>query len=440
MAARGQNAAEIVWRLMARAQMTAPGTTAGVAQRRRTSLHPPPTGETSGVRLSRRPCRQLCPRPHLPRLCRQRRRRPLRRPPCTSPTLSPTMSPSRSPSTAPTQSPTSIISGAGCSVHRQCGPASWCRNDSLCILCNLPGSGSLCSPGVSATGVCPGKCGTVPPTAATLGPVTPPPAHCRSHRTCVTTKFCNSSNECDGCALCGAQSSISGICPVKCLSIIAQSQPTAATDRPTALPTGASLAPITQRPGPAPILADCRHHRNCPITHFCAGPIGRCAACAQCTRGSGGSSINGKCPAKCSAPQATTTCRRHYECDSVSSCHATSRECVPCLNFVIGGAAEANCTSISSITGICPTKCLSVLNPSAVSSGVSTDSAAGSDSATPLPTHLPRRRGCCNHRGCHARCSSCHGSAAGEDRRRGVAAHGRPRYCVRPHRGAAGVG
>eukprot|EP00035_Acanthoeca_spectabilis_P030252 m.476398 g.476398 ORF g.476398 m.476398 type:complete len:266 (+) comp40807_c0_seq1:824-1621(+) len=86
----------------------------------------------------------------------------------SSPTLTPSLSPSMSPTTSsptesPTVSPTSIITGFSCRARRHCSPTLWCRNDSLCIVCILPGSGALCSPEASFTGVCPGKCGTVPP-------------------------------------------------------------------------------------------------------------------------------------------------------------------------------------------------------------------------------------------------------------------------------------
>eukprot|EP00035_Acanthoeca_spectabilis_P012771 m.232094 g.232094 ORF g.232094 m.232094 type:complete len:647 (+) comp15708_c0_seq1:230-2170(+) len=290
--------------------------------------------------------------------------------PSTSPTTTPTTSPTASPSV----SPTTIIAGRGCRAHRHCSPISWCRNDSVCIVCNIPGIGDLCSPEFSATGVCPGKCGTLPPTSTTPAPVPRPSNFCFAHRQCPTNQFCNSTRRCEFCASCSSSSSSDGVCPFKCLSIIAQNVPTPPTFAPSASPTA---APTSSAPVPAPIVAGCRNHRNCPLTHFCAGPIGRCLGCANCIAGSGGNSINSRCPNKCVLPSSPVNgCERHYHCAQDSFCHGSIRECVPCLYFG-SGATLSNCSSAVSITGICPAKCLSVLNPSRTTSGGSSPNADG---------------------------------------------------------------
>eukprot|EP00035_Acanthoeca_spectabilis_P035348 m.33973 g.33973 ORF g.33973 m.33973 type:complete len:508 (+) comp7270_c0_seq1:334-1857(+) len=314
---------------------------------------------------------------------------PTESPTTTAPTESPTTS---SPTTSPTASPTTVISGVGCRAHRHCAPDSWCRNDTLCIRCQIPGTVSdLCTPEFSATGVCPGKCGTVPPTAATVAPTPSPPGICRAHRECATNAFCNSTRQCEFCTLCvdnvnrSLSTSFNGRCPFKCLSIILQNQPTPPTDAPTAAPT---QLPTSGAPVPAPVVPDCRNHRNCPLTHFCAGPIGNCLPCTNCTAGTSGNSINGNCPAKCvtRSPNAPTSngCDKHFHCSQTNFCH-TSLQCVPCINFVIGGASAANCSGSASVTSVCPSKCLQVLTPSSVLAGgasSSSSTATGSSATT----------------------------------------------------------
>lgn len=231
----------------------------------------------------------------------------------------------------------------------------------------------MCTPGLSATGICPGKCGTLPPTALTAAPTLQPPNTCGVHRQCATNAFCNSTRKCQFCSFCVEHSnrslstSVNGICPFKCRSILLQSVPTPPTNVPSAAPT---QLPSSGAPVPAPVTPDCRNHNHCPITHFCARPTGRCLRCLNCTAGPIGNSINNNCPAKCAAAAPATSptsngCVKHFHCDRDSFCHTTA-QCVKCRNFVIGGAAAANCTVSDSITGVCPTKCLQVLTPDAV--------------------------------------------------------------------------